>query len=104
MKKCGVYAINLILVFLYSSLGMFLFLLYGFMGPESDFVTKNDFFRDVALPMIIISHIIIGFGVNIHFRKLSKTNHKAKLPPWLFILNFVIIILPYIILIPEVLL
>lgn len=104
MKKVAIYAIDLIFCILYSSIGMCLFLLYGFMGPESDFVTKNDFFRDVVLSIIIISHIIIGFGMNIHFRKLSKKNHKVKIDFWLFIINFVIIVFPYIALIPEVLL
>lgn len=103
-KKIFIVALDLLLVCLYSSIGLCLFLLYGFMGPESDFVIKNDIFRNIILPILIIIQLLIGLSINIYFFKSKKTKRKIKINLVIFIINILIILFPYTVLIQEVLL
>ena len=94
--------IDILFFGLYSFIGFYLFLLYGVMGPEGDFARVNVFFRNFVLPALMLFQLLIGFGFNLYFYIKERTRNKIKINLSTFILNIIILITPYIVLIPEV--
>jgi hypothetical protein len=103
LKLLMIIIIDLVVNGLYSLMGLFLLLLYGFSGSESDIIGINPYLRNIGIPILIIFQLIIGVFLNIHFYIKKTHTYKRK---WiaLVIINILIILVPYAAFLPDILL